>query len=124
MSSSSHSKGHLCQDDGKLGARSVHPEPILRSPTSADKPSTEIILPISPTSTADVFLISLDEDLSLHSTAATRRRFTRDPSFFDSDQSLFDFDDELSQSSSDYEEDEEELLGLSFVEDENQPEPN
>ena len=105
-----HLHSRLTQENkDKLGASSVPTEPILRSPTSSqEKPSTEIRLPASPTSTADLMLV-LDEDLVLEEGTSLRSSNRR---------RLSSFDDELSQWSDDGgEEFEEELLGLSLLED-------
>ena len=97
----------------KLGGSS---EPILRSPTSAsDKPTTEIRLPASPTSAADFFLI-LDEDLG-SSLGGIRRRLSNLPNFPEESDPTY-FDDELSQWSEDGDEEDDELLGLSFLDEE------
>lgn len=118
-------------------SHSTHSEPTFRSPRSpagSDKPATEILLPPSPTSTTD-FCIVFDESLegslpgSTISSNARQRivppSFALDPTFLNDDPSFFD--DEVSEWSCECEEDgewgggeeqEEELLGLSFVVDE------
>jgi hypothetical protein len=99
-------------------------EPGLRSPPRkySERPTTQINLPVSPTSTADVFLI-LDEDLGAtlarHGDAIRPRLYR--VTFLDEDPSFFD--DEVSEWSSQdnevgNEDDDDELVGLSFVDDE------
>ncbi|CAB9497712.1 expressed unknown protein [Seminavis robusta] len=85
--------------------------------TPSEKPAVDLHLPVSPTSTADVYLILNESLLRPQPLGRNMSNFSLDPTFLDTDSIFLDDECSLSLDSTDDErEEEEELLGLSFVE--------
>jgi len=102
-----------CQDDSPvIDSIKVQTSPEEKPPLSAFsmKISVDTLMPLSPTSAADVYLI-LDSDV------ASRLNFQRrtDASLLDVDQHFVDDDISLCCSEEDEMDEDDELFGLSFI---------
>jgi hypothetical protein len=120
MASSNSSIITVCgkENDGLEPATKTQ-EKNHRSPfMHLDKASLDLHLPVSPTYTTTVFLMILDDTLLKPCPLRKRQKsnYSLDPTFLDTD-SIFEDECSLTMYSTDDERDEEDdLLGLSFVE--------